>query len=268
MRRRAPTTTTRIHGEGKGIEIMCDNCGFPALMHGKRIPRREMLSLGAGLGAMLAVPSHALAKGKYKAPPKPQNVLTPEQALERLQEGNKRYVEGVTKRHDFITERAALVDGQNPYAGILSCADSRIGPEFTFDSSRGDLFVVRVAGNFLNADNLASFEYAVEVLKTPLLMVLGHDACGAVSSTISSIKNKTNLPGHLPSLVANLTPAVNAASSLPGDLLENATKENVRRNVEALKNATPLLSAAFNEKRLKVVGAIYRLKNGEVQLIA
>lgn len=154
------------------------------------------------------------------------------------------------------------------YAGILSCADLRIAPEFAFDSSRGDLFVVRVAGNFLNPDNLASFEYAVEALKTPLIMVLGHDACGAVSATIASIKDKTTLPGHLPSLVASLAPAVNAVADLPGDLLENATRENVRRNMEALKTATPILSAAVNEKRLQIVGGIYRLASGEVQLLS
>jgi carbonic anhydrase len=226
-----------------------------------------MLSLGGGFAAMLAAPSGALAKGKRKQPPKPENVLLPDQALERLQEGNKRYVHGVAKRHDFIAEREALVGGQNPYAGILSCADSRIAPEYAFDTSRGDLFVVRVAGNFVNPDNLASFEYAVEVLKTPLLLVLGHEACGAVSATISSIRDKTTLSGHLPSLVASLTPAVNAVSNLPGDLMENATKENVRRSVETLEAATPILSAAVNEKRVKIVGAIYRLATGQVELI-
>jgi carbonic anhydrase len=225
------------------------------------------LSIGAQLTATLAAPAGAMAKGKNTRPPKPGNIVTPEQALERLKEGNKRYVQGVAKRHDFIAEREALVGGQNPYAGILSCADSRIAPEFAFDSSRGDLFVVRVAGNFLNPDNLASFEYAAEALKTPLIMVLGHDACGAVSATIASIKDKTTLPGHLPSLVASLTPAVNAVANLPGDLLENATRENVRRNMEALKTATPILSAAVNEKRLQIVGGIYRLASGEVQLL-
>jgi carbonic anhydrase len=246
---------------------MCETCGIPALTHRGTLPRRAVLSFGVALPAMLAARSGALAKGKDKLPPKPQNVLSPEQALTRLKEGNKRYVQGVAKRHDFIAEREALVGGQNPYAGILSCADSRIAPEYAFDSGRGDLFVVRVAGNFVNTDNLASFEYAVEVLKTPLLLVLGHDACGAVKSTISSIQDKTTLPGHLPSLVAALTPAVDAVSKLPGDLLENATKENVRRNVETLKTATPLLSAAVDEKRVQVVGAIYRIATGEVQLV-
>ncbi len=246
---------------------MCEACGFQILTHGNIISRRKLLSIGAQLTATLATPAAAMAKGK-NPPPKPGNVVTPEQALERLKEGNKRYVQGVAKRHDFIAEREALVGGQNPYAGILSCADSRIAPEFAFDSSRGDLFVVRVAGNFLNPDNLASFEYAVEALKTPLIMVLGHDACGAVSATIASIKDKTTLPGHLPSLVASLAPAVNAVADLPGDLLENATRENVRRNMEALKTATPILSAAVNEKRLQIVGGIYRLASGEVQLLS
>ena len=194
--------------------------------------------------------------------------MTPDDALMRLMEGNKRYQRGVAKRHDFLAEREALVGGQNPYAGILSCADSRIAPEYAFDSSRGDVFVVRVAGNFVNPDNLASFEYGVEVLKTPLLLVLGHEACGAVKSTITSIQDKTTLPGHLPSLVAALTPAVKAVVSRPGDLLENATRENVRLGVETLKTATPLLSAAVAEKRVKVVGGIYRLADGAVEIFA
>lgn len=247
---------------------MCEVCRSHLIsVRGGMVRRRSFLSLGLGLAAALASPHGVLAKDA-KLPPKPENVLTPDQALERLLEGNRRYVQGVAKRHDFVAEREALVGGQNPFAGILSCADSRIAPEYAFDTSRGDLFVVRVAGNFVNTDNLASFEYTVEVLKTPLLVVLGHDACGAVTSTIRFLRDKTTLPGHLPSLVAGLAPAVTAASSLPGDLLENATKENVRRSVETLKTATPLLSAAVAENRLRVVGATYRLATGEVELIA
>ena len=130
--------------------------------------------------------------------PKPANVLTPDAALNELMQGNQRYVKGLTRRHDFRSERAALALGQNPYVGILSCADSRVGPEFAFDSARGDLFVVRIAGNFANDDNVASLEYGVAVLNTPLVMVLGHSSCGAIVSTIKSIDSKTTLPGHLP----------------------------------------------------------------------
>jgi carbonic anhydrase len=200
-------------------------------------------------------------------PPKPGNVLSPDDALHELMQGNYRYVHGLTRRHDFHSDREALAGGQNPYAGLLSCADSRVGPEFAFDSVRGDLFVVRVAGNLLNDENLASFEYGVAVLKVPLLMVLGHSACGAVSSTIKSIDTNTALPGHLPSLVTALTPAVDAARGKAGDLLVNATKANVRLNVERLKTATPILSEAVSANKLKVVGGYYDLGTGRVELV-
>jgi carbonic anhydrase len=127
-------------------------------------------------------------------PPKPQNVVSPDEALELLRKGNARYIEGVSKRHDFQQEREALVLGQNPYAGILSCADSRIAPEYAFDSGRGDLFVCRVAGNFANDDTIASFEYAVANPGRPLIVVLGHESCGAVSATLISLKDNATLP--------------------------------------------------------------------------
>ena len=158
--------------------------------------------------------------------------------------------------------------GKTPTPRSSAVRIPEFAPEYAFDSGRGDLFVVRVAGNFANPDGIASFEYAVEVLKTPLLLVLGHESCGAVKSTITSIRDKTTLPGHLPSLVAALAPAVKAAAGQPADQLENATRENVRLTVETLQSATPLLSAAVNDKRLKIVGGIYRLKDGAVELIA
>lgn len=208
-----------------------------------------------------------LAK-ETKPPPKPENVLSPDAALHRLMEGNHRYVRGLTLRHDFRTERAALAGGQNPYAGLLSCADSRVGPELAFDSFRGDLFVVRVAGNFLNDDNLASLEYGVAVLNVPFLMVLGHSSCGAVISAIKSIDTNTTLPGHLPSLVSALAPAIKAARGQPGDLLVNATKANVRLTVEQVKTATPILAKAVEDKKLLVVGGYYNLGTGVVELVS
>ena len=119
----------------------------------------------------------------------------------------------------------------------MSCADSRIAPEYAFDSGRGDLFVCRVAGNFANDDGIASLEYGVAVLKSPLILVLGHDSCGAVDATIKSLRDNTTLPGRLPSLVA------------------------------ALKAATPILSAAVTDGKIKIVGGIYRLKTGKVELV-
>src|SRR5581483_3697851 len=176
-------------------------------------------------------------------PPKPQNVVSPDAALERLKKGNARYVEGVARRHDFKHEREALAGGQNPYAAILSCADSRIAPEYAFDSGRGDLFVCRVAGNFASDEVVASLEYAVAILNTPLIMVLGHDACGAVDATIKSLRDNKPPPGHIPSLVAAIAPSVKAAPSQGGDTLNAAIRQNVVDNTAKLKSAAPILGA-------------------------
>jgi carbonic anhydrase len=194
-------------------------------------------------------------------------VLSPSASLKRLLKGNARYVEGVSLRHDFKHEREALVGGQNPYAAILSCADSRIAPEYAFDSGRGDLFVCRVAGNFANNESVASLEYAVAVLGAPLILVLGHDSCGAVSATIKSLKDDTTLPGHMPSLVTGIAPAVKAVSQQAGDVLGNAIRQNVIDNVAKLGSATPILSAAVAQGKLKVAGGIYRLRDGRVEMV-
>ena len=181
--------------------------------------------------------------------------------------GNRRYVEGVSKRHDFLHERESLSAGQNPFAAVLSCADSRIAPEYCFDTARGDVFVCRIAGNFASDEMVASLEYAVQVLNTPLIMVLGHESCGAVDATIKSVKDGTTLPGHLPTLVAALTPAVKSVQGDPGDLLANATRRNVRINVDKLKAATPILKSFNDDKKIRVVGGIYQLKSGRIELL-
>ena len=217
------------------------------------------------MGLLLA---NAAGAKEIKPPPKPQNVLTPAASLERLLKGNARYVEGVSLRHDFRHEREALAGGQNPYAAVLSCANSRIAPEYAFDSGRGDLFVCRVAGNFANNETVASMEYAVAVLGTPLIVVLGHDSCGAVGAAIKSLKDGTTLPGHMPSLVTGVAPAVNAVSQQGGDTLGNAIRQNVIDNVAKLSSATPILSAAVEQGKLKVAGGIYRLRDGRVDMVA
>ena len=246
---------------------MCDKCRLENLSHQVQPSRRGLLQFFGAATVGFALVGTGNAKEARK-PPKPQNVVSPDASLELLMKGNDRYVEGISHRHDFKHEREALVGGQNPYAGILSCADSRIAPEYAFDSGRGDLFVCRVAGNFANSDTIASMEYAVAMLDTPLIVVLGHDSCGAVSATIKSLKDNTTLPGHLPSLVTSLTPAVTAASGKSGDLLDNAIRQNVIDNVAKLKSATPILSSAVEQRKLKIVGGIYHLKDGRVEMIS
>jgi len=243
---------------------MCEMCRNDA----RRLlePSRRSFILASAAAALLLA-NGAVAK-EAKAPPKPQNVLSPDAALKRLKEGNERYVAGVAKRHDFKHEREALAGGQNPYAAILSCADSRIAPEYAFDSGRGDLFVCRVAGNFATDETVASLEYAVAILKVPLILVLGHDACGAVDATIKSLKDDKPLPGHMPTLVAGLSPAVKAVAQQQGSALDNAIRQNVIDTVAKLKGAAPILNAAVDGGKLKVVGGIYRLKDGEVDMVA
>jgi carbonic anhydrase len=233
--------------------------------------RRSVLLFGASsVGVLLAGAADAKEKEKEKKkkPPKPQNVLPPDAALDRLMKGNGRYVEGVSLRHDFKHEREALAGGQNPFAAILSCADSRIAPEYAFDSARGDLFVCRIAGNFASDEMVASLEYGVAVLNVPLILVLGHDACGAVDATIKSLKDNTTLPGHLPSLVTAIAPAVKAVSQQGDDTLGKAIRQNVIDNVAKLGAATPILKAAVEQGKLKVVGGIYRLTDGKVEMVA
>jgi carbonic anhydrase len=246
---------------------MCHRCADPTAVHATPVPRRDFLMFAGSAMASLAMSRDGFA-APPKAPPKKDNILTPQAALQRLMKGNERYVDGVSRRHDFRHEREALTKGQNPFAGILSCADSRIAPEYAFDTGRGDLFVCRVAGNFLNTDGIASFEYAVSVLNAPLLMVLGHESCGAVDATITSIRDGTTLPGHLPSLVEAIGPAVKDTQGKPGNALENAIKENVRLNVERLKAATPIIEMFVSEKKVQVVGAVYRLEDGHVELLS
>jgi len=245
---------------------MCAICGND--QHRAGFSRRNFLRLlGGATGAMTlaAGAGRLLAAGEA---PKPENVLTPGEALARLKRGNERYVEGVTKRVDFAAEREALAGGQNPFAGILSCADSRIAPEYAFDSGRGDLFVVRVAGNFVARDGLASFEYAVKFLGTPLLVVLGHDKCGAIDAAIKVVKDGAELPGHLPHLVSNLEAAVKKAETEPGDLLANAIRENVLLNIEELKTASPILSEYVHSGKVQVVGGVYKLATGKVEWVS
>ena len=242
---------------------MCDSCNSLLANNGTGLPRRKFLAL---LGAALSLPALGQA-AKKGSPPKPQNVIPSDAALERLMKGNNRYVRGNMQRHDFAAERAALARGQNPFASILSCADSRIGPEYAFDAGRGDIFVCRIAGNFADPEMIASLEYSVAVLNSPLIFVLGHQACGAVDSTIKQVKDGASFPGHIPSLTEALTPAVQAVANQPGDLLTNAIKQNVVLTIQKLQTAEPILSEAVNQKKLKVVGGVYDLKTGKVELV-
>ena len=163
---------------------MCLLCGINAPKKPRGLHRREFV---AGAAALAVAPLRARAETHDNAP-KPQNTISPDAALERLLEGNRRFLKGGEKPKDFRAEREALLRGQNPFAAVLSCADSRLAPAYIFDSELGDLFNIRIAGNFAAPEVIASFEYAVLKLNTPLLMVLGHEKCGAVEAALQTAR--------------------------------------------------------------------------------
>ncbi len=254
---------------------MCDIEDHTSTLEQSNQERRSFLKLTTasmlGLGLAPLGNIHATS-GVIKSPPLPENVLTPEAALERLMTGNERYVSGQSIPLDFNEERLDLMRGQNPYACVLSCSDSRVSPEFCFDEQRGDLFVARVAGNYLTTDFIATLEYAAAVLHTPIIMVLGHENCGAVKAAIDATDNNKQFPGHIQSIATAITPAVRAVPKKPDYVAADRYKDIVRMNViltvRELRKQPPILSRLVDSKKLKVVGGVYQLETGKVRLIA
>lgn len=239
-----------------------------------RLSRRTALLGGiglagmSGLGLMAGLPRRVLAASGSR----PVHAMSPSAALNALLAGNARYVANQPGPVDFLPRRQKLTTGQSPFAIILSCADSRVSPEFVFDQRPGDLFVTRVAGNYLTVDSLATMEYAVEFLGTPLILVLGHTNCGAISAAVDVATKNAALPGSLPALAKQIVPAVERAQAkgAPGDratLIQHATTENIHRTVEAIKGAGPLLSHYAGNGTLTVAGGLYDLNTGQVEVI-
>ena len=229
--------------------------------------RRRFIQLAgaAASGAAVGLPSSVLA-AKDDAPSR-----DPKAILARLVEGNKRFVGGKSTRSARTAADFAADDqGQAPLAAILGCADSRVSPELVFDQNIGELFVVRVAGNVAsNAGPLikGSLEFAVAELGVRLIMVLGHSKCGAVKAAIEHIDANDSLPGSIGGLVELIKPAVIAAKGLPGDKLSNVIKANVGRCVGRLKELEPILSKSVAAGELMVVGGVYELSTGEVEIL-
>lgn len=233
-----------------------------------KLAMASVLTLGVAGATLRTTVAAPIKLPPLKVQPLPENVLTPDAALERLMKGNERYVADQTRPLHFTMDRSALTAGQNPYASVLSCSDSRVSPEFCFDEQLGDLFVARVAGNYVTTDFIATLEYAAVVLHAPLIMVLGHESCGAVGAAISAVDKYEQFPGHIQSMATALSPAVRAAQGMPGIRYDNAVKMNVILNVAALKNSTPILSHLVEHNIIRVVGGVYSLRTGRVDLVA
>ena len=190
--------------------------------------------------------------------------MTSDQALSALVEGNKRFVSGHAQHPDQKMARVKeLASTQHPFATILGCSDSRVAPDIIFDQGLGDLFPVRVAGNIVDDAVLGSIEYAVEHLNCPLVMVLGHEGCGAVTAAVNGGEPGT----HITALVDAIMFAVTKAKGQPGDLVSNAVRINATRQADIIRTSKPILGKAVSEGKTKVVVAIYDVKTGQVKVI-
>lgn len=189
--------------------------------------------------------------------------MSPDEILEVLMAGNQRFVENKRTNPNISTVRLKAVStGQNPFATILSCADSRVPVEIIFDRGLGDLFVVREAGNIVTPEEMGSIEFGTFVLGSKVLMVLGHENCGAVKATMAG----TSVPGQIGSIISAIKPAVEVAKTQSGDPVKNAVKANVLQQIKII-NLSPVIAQLVAENKLKVVGGYYDLDEGKVYII-
>ena len=227
---------------------------------GSRPSRRHVLRGGVG-GAAAGILASASVEFAAPRPSIAQGKLTPDAALQALMDGNQRYVD---QKLTFYTEDLRILkqktaEKQEPFASVLSCADSRVPVEILFDQSIGHVFVNRVAGNLATTETIASIEYGVAVLGTRVLMVLGHGNCGAVKAAIA-VKA---VPGQISALYRFIRPAVDQAN---GDL-EPAIKANAKIQAKLLTDSSPVIASAIKDGKLKVVAAYYDLTDGKVSLL-
>ncbi len=186
------------------------------------------------------------------------------EAWQRLQEGNARYVAARMQNPNQTPEcRRQLVEGQNPFAVVLGCADSRVPPEVIFDQGLGDLFVLRVAGHAVGQVVLASIEYAVAHLSTPLVVVLGHSHCGAVTAAVEGAAAE----GHLPRLASLIAPAIEQATGQEGDRIELTARAHARLAAEQLVRESEIIGEAVHAGRTKILATYYELDSGRVESI-
>jgi carbonic anhydrase len=228
---------------------------------------RFRLDRAAFLAGSLAAIGAGFCDTAFAAEPATSTV-PPEQLLKRLMAGNKRFVNNDLPKLTEVTEkRELLVNSQAPFATILTCADSRVIPNFVFVQGVGDLFVARVAGNFPDDLVTGSIEYALEHLGTHLIMVLGHQNCGAVTAVYSAIETHETLPPHLTEIQELIAPGIAGVVKRKGSL-DEAISANVRAAVANLKSTSPAISKGIADGKVLVVGGVYRLASGEVTLIS
>lgn len=234
-------------------------------MHRPACPCCTGLSRRALFGAALAavaVPSGAARA----ADPMPKSNLTPDQALRMLKEGNEQFKTEAPFRAERGRERRVqLAAGQAPFCVLVGCSDSRVSPELLFGRGLGELFIVRNAGNTVDTAALGSIEYGVGALGCPLVVVLGHEKCGAVAAAVDVVEKNATFPGVIGEMIQPIIPAVLSARGKGGDLLDQAVRANAMRVADRLKGQSSVIQDALRAGRVKVVAARYDLDDGDVQ---
>jgi carbonic anhydrase len=238
---------------------------------GSGFSRRALLGSAAAAGATLAA-GGLFGTAAFAAPPAgtanpaPPS-LTPDQSLQQLKRGNAAFLAGRTIAPDVRgRRRLEVARGQYPIAVLVSCSDSRVPPEVLFGKGLGELFIIRNAGNTIDTAAMGSLEYAVAELNVPLVVVMGHERCGAVAAAVSVVESGTTFPGSIGRMVEPIVPAVLAAKrSGAADLLDASVRANVSRTVDRLRRfSEPMLLDRIRSGRLRIVGARYDLDDGRV----
>ena len=220
----------------------------------------------AGFGIASVGAADTASPGAINAEPYPGDA---NEALARLKNGNQRFIEDKPRHnHEKASWRSLLVETQKPFATIVGCSDSRVPPELIFDEGFGELFTIRLAGNIIAEDVIGSLEYAVAHLHTRLVVVLGHEGCGAVSATLEEMLHKTREMEHIESLIKSIKPGLKKLDLKLGwdILLHTAVEANVRWSMRQLR-ALPEAKRALLEKRVTLVGAVYELNSGRVRFL-
>ncbi|MCW1432344.1 carbonic anhydrase [Novosphingobium sp. JCM 18896] len=241
-------------------------------MHSPIINRRSLVAGALTAVAIAAAPAAGQpVQGRRRtlspAPVKDgKSALTPDGALNLLIEGNQAFLRNELPTIDINAQRRLeLARGQSPFVAYVTCSDSRVPPELLFGRGLGELFIIRNAGNTVDTVAMGSIEYAVAVLGVPLVVVMGHEACGAVKAAMEVVSSNARFPGAIDNMIEPIIPAVLAARGQPGDSTQNAIKQNVRRVVDVMRNESdPLMLKPQAEGRLKVVGAYYEIATGRV----
>lgn len=241
---------------------MCDRCLEVATSRRGMLLGCGLLGFGMGVAAGM-LPVAALAAGG------PTTSIKPEEALEKLKAGNARYVAAPEVcTADVLGKRASVAGGQQPWATIVSCADSRVPPELLFGGvGPGELFIARNAGNMVDTATMGTIEYGAGVLGVPLIVVLGHERCGAVAAACDVVTKKATFPGSIGAMVDAIVPAARAVKGKPGDFVDNTVRESAIRTARKIASDSKIVSSLVKAGKVKVMAGRYDLDDGKVEFL-